>query len=167
MNVKCFEYFPQLPTNEVHTESLTIQCASTIAENDLFRESLITIYSKRTKRIIYQLRHFFIFSWVDKSVISQGKKKLLFKLLVTMKTTLDKDPSQPILVHCSAGIGRTGTLVAIYQIYDQFKRAQKNKRPFNFSIYNTVLRLRQMRQYMVQTPGQYFFIYQFIREYCK
>jgi protein tyrosine phosphatase len=165
--VKCFEYFPQLPPQEISFSSIVVQCASTISENDLYRESMITIFSKRTNKIIYQLRHFFIFSWIDRSVISQGKQKLLFKLLSQMNKGLDRDPRSPILVHCSAGIGRTGTLISIYQIFSEFMKAKKNNKKFVFSVYDTILRLRHMRQFMVQTQGQYVFIYQFIHSFFK
>jgi protein tyrosine phosphatase len=85
-------------------------------------------------------------------------------------------PSSPIVVHCSAGIGRSGAFLTIATIMNSpiFKNlVQKNPSPSpsnlgyllqilssQFSISNIVLTLRKQRHPgMVQTPQQYSFIY--------
>jgi len=85
-------------------------------------------------------------------------------------------PSNPIVVHCSAGIGRSGAFLTIATIMNSpiFKNlVQKNPCPSpsnlgyllqilssHFSISNIVLTLRKQRHPgMVQTPQQYSFIY--------
>jgi protein tyrosine phosphatase len=85
-------------------------------------------------------------------------------------------PSSPMIVHCSAGIGRSGAFLTIATIMNSpiFKNlVQKNPSPSpsdlgyflqiissQFSISNTVLTLRKQRHPgMVQTPQQYKFIY--------
>jgi protein-tyrosine phosphatase len=84
-------------------------------------------------------------------------------------------PSSPIVVHCSAGIGRSGAFLTIATIMNSpiFKNlVQKNPSPSpnlgyllqilssHFSISNVVLTLRKQRHPgMVQTPQQYSFIY--------
>lgn len=84
-----------------------------------------------------------------------------------MNWMISKTPAEPLLVHCSAGIGRTGTLVALHELYKEFLKAKEKKREFRFSVYTTVLALRHMRQFMVQTDGQYAFIHRFIHMYFK
>jgi tyrosine-protein phosphatase non-receptor type 9 len=85
-------------------------------------------------------------------------------------------PSSPIVIHCSAGIGRSGAFIAIATIMNSpiFKNlVQKNPSPSpsdlgyllqvlssHFSVSNIVLTLRKQRHPgMVQTPQQYKFIY--------
>ena len=51
----------------------------------------------------------------------------------------------PILVHCSAGVGRTGTFIAIDIALEQAKREEL------VDIAGIVNRLRQQRMKMVQT----------------
>jgi protein tyrosine phosphatase len=59
----------------------------------------------------------------------------------------------PIVVHCSAGIGRTGTFVAIHM------SIQKHSRNQEINIKDTVQSLRSQRLGMVQSKEQYMFVY--------
>jgi len=64
----------------------------------------------------------------------------------------------PVVVHCSAGIGRSGTLIAIDLLLKDLKSSNELR------IFSTVLDLRSQRYGMVQTYEQYEFIYKFVRE---
>jgi len=64
-----------------------------------------------------------------------------------------KGLNDPILVHCSAGIGRTGTFVAIHASLHRDKFGQE------IDVKSMVLHLRSQRVGMVQSTDQYFFIY--------
>ncbi|XP_061166271.1 receptor-type tyrosine-protein phosphatase epsilon-like [Saccostrea echinata] len=67
--------------------------------------------------------------------------------------TKDKQKSGPTLVHCSAGIGRTGTYIAIDALY----KVGKTERKVNIAEY--VKRMRENRMNMVQTYEQYMTIF--------
>ena len=126
----------------------------------------MTITNKQTSKQ-YIVRHFFIFSWVDMSVISNAKRLSLMNILKHMTSSLSQNPESPVVIHCSAGIGRTGTLVAIFDLYQDYLKALKNNREFEFSVFDTVYRLRHMRRFMVQTESQYEFIFDFILNFDK
>ena len=69
---------------------------------------------------------------------------------------------EKVIVHCSAGIGRTGTIITLMYVI-LLIQAQLNsgiKDP-KFSIFSVVRRIREQRMGMVQMPEQYSFIYQF------
>ena len=70
----------------------------------------------------------------------------------------------PVVVHCSAGVGRTGTFISIYCLFKEIMSQIKNKNLENihFSVFNMVRKLKEMRLLMVQTNVQYKFIYDFI-----
>ena len=68
----------------------------------------------------------------------------------------------PIVVHCSAGLGRTGTFIAIYNIIRTIQILMNSGRKPCFSVFNTVRKLREQRMGMVTSIDQYKFIY----DYC-
>ncbi|KAI5284610.1 hypothetical protein KEM54_001200, partial [Ascosphaera aggregata] len=95
-------------------------------------------------------------------------------------------PLNPRIVHCSAGVGRTGTFIALDHLLRALrsgallrtnKRNQSERQEINAHvvlsdqeprkrdiIFNTVDRLRRQRMYMVFTGVQYRFIHQVLRE---
>ena len=58
------------------------------------------------------------------------------------------------LVHCSAGVGRTGTMLALNKIMEDIDRGSED-----IDIFNTVLNLRSERVLMVQKLVQYEFLH--------
>uniref|UniRef100_A0A182PEP1 protein-tyrosine-phosphatase n=1 Tax=Anopheles epiroticus TaxID=199890 RepID=A0A182PEP1_9DIPT len=67
----------------------------------------------------------------------------------------------PLVVHCSAGVGRTGTFIALDIILQRMQQEKK------INVYDTVKRLRRQRVKMVQTLDQYTFLYQCCLEYIS
>eukprot|EP00108_Taenia_solium_P009920 TsM_000417900 transcript=TsM_000417900 gene=TsM_000417900 len=66
----------------------------------------------------------------------------------------------PVVVHCSAGMGRTGTFMAAVFLLDRLRR-----NPHNVDIVGTVLAMRKWRANLVQTWPQFQFLYNFI-DFC-
>lgn len=75
----------------------------------------------------------------------------------------EKEPG-PIVVHCSAGIGRTGTFIVIDMIIDQIKQSNLN---CDIDIQQTIQNVRAQRSGIVQTEAQYKFIYLVISHYIS
>ncbi|XP_070193772.1 receptor-type tyrosine-protein phosphatase epsilon-like [Littorina saxatilis] len=69
------------------------------------------------------------------------------------------DPgSGPLLVHCSAGVGRTGTYIALDMLMQELK-AQKQ-----VDVLKTVTRMREDRVIMIQNVDQYVFLHEVLLE---
>ena len=102
-------------------------------------------------RIVAQLHYT---GWPDHGVPS-GDSILSFKQMLEIFTLflLESEASEKAVVHCSAGIGRTGTTISlahlIIQLYAQLNSGVKYP---EFSVFSTVRRLREQRYHLVQMP---------------
>ncbi|CAD5220356.1 unnamed protein product [Bursaphelenchus okinawaensis] len=67
---------------------------------------------------------------------------------------------KPIVIHCSAGIGRTGTFVAIEMVCHRLMKEED----FNFSMMDIIKKLRDQRMHAVQNDQQYAFVYRCVIE---
>lgn len=104
------------------------------------------------KRDVFQY-HFA--AWPDHGVPRDTSSFLMFhhKLMAALSV----DPG-PVIVHCSAGVGRTGCFIAIDSLMEQME-SEKMVDVFGF-----VANMRKQRNFMVQTQEQYSFIYDVLRD---
>ncbi|XP_021957927.1 tyrosine-protein phosphatase corkscrew isoform X2 [Folsomia candida] len=114
------------------------------------REFLMTRSGE--ERVIYQ---FHFIAWPDHGVPDDPGCVLNFLSEVNFRQE-SLDGAGPIVVHCSAGIGRTGTFIVIDLIVDQIKRCGLHT---DIDIRRGIQMVRAQRSGMVQTEAQYKFIY--------
>ncbi|CDW75541.1 protein tyrosine phosphatase [Stylonychia lemnae] len=83
------------------------------------------------------------------------------------------DDTKKIVIHCSAGIGRTGTTLSLMQLImhiiaqkEQRKNIGSSKYPI-VQVFSTVRKLREQRMFMVQTIDQYIFIYKYMKYWIQ
>ncbi len=126
----------------------------------IIREIQIINNDSKKEKKVHQI-HFT--GWPDHGVpdISNGK---IFETFCEMNALVDSyRENNPIVVHCSAGVGRTGTFISMYFLEKEIKdQINNNVKEIQFSIFNLVRKLKEMRLYMVQTEAQYKFIYDFV-----
>ena len=91
--------------------------------------------------------HYWYRNWIDQSV--PRKKAVFSKLLEVVRE--EKQESNPVLVHCAAGIGRTGVFIALYH------QAENPEMP----LFQIIVNLREQRPWMVGQIQQYLFCKQY------
>jgi len=69
-----------------------------------------------------------------------------------------------LLVHCSAGIGRTGTFILIDMLIQDI---ESKGLTVELDIFQALDKIRQQRSGLVQTKGQYRFLYEALAEYIQ
>ncbi|CAF4970384.1 unnamed protein product, partial [Rotaria socialis] len=119
--------------------------------------SLSTISSMNDDHQSHLVIQYHYKQWKDMDVPTDSHTLLH---LINEVNELTSPEQYPIVVHCTAGVGRTGTYIAIDAMIDKIKQEGK------IDIYDFVLQMRRERNLMVQTVRQYVFIYRSLLEYC-
>ncbi|MCE5295076.1 MAG: hypothetical protein LLF94_10765 [Chlamydiales bacterium] len=96
------------------------------------------------------VRHHHCPTWQD---MKGGDCRILTELIKCIDAT-PAAPNKPVIVHCSAGIGRTGTLITGYEIHHA-------KQPIN--LLATILQQRHARYGMVQSKEQVEMLLRFMK----
>ncbi|TRY80125.1 hypothetical protein TCAL_09892 [Tigriopus californicus] len=160
MKPKCAKYWPDLDQTESYGK-FTVQNVSENASQDYtLREFLVRKEGCLDERTIF---HFHFQAWPDHGVPNDPGCVLSFLHDVNAKqNSLEKGSDGPIIVHCSAGIGRTGTFIVIDMIIDQTKWFGLD---CEIDIQRTIQMVRSQRSGMVQTEAQYKFVYMAVQHH--
>ncbi|XP_056349687.1 receptor-type tyrosine-protein phosphatase eta-like isoform X3 [Oenanthe melanoleuca] len=108
----------------------------------------------------HMVRQFHFTSWPDHGVPETTDLLINFRHLVHEYNSQNPIDS-PTLVHCSAGVGRTGTFIAIDRLIQQMEMES------SVDVYGVVYDLRMHRPLMVQTEDQYVFLNQCVMDIIK
>jgi len=151
---RCIRYWPQLGTEQMYGNLLVESTCHLVVNDVVIQEFMITDQDGNQ----FKTNFLQYLGWPDMGVPknSQSLHDLFEKI---DEIYAEHHGMGPIIVHCSAGIGRTGTFIAIQTIREQLKKV-KDKSRFNYDIYNTVKELKAARIGMVQRKEQYMFCYQ-------
>ncbi|XP_078574491.1 receptor-type tyrosine-protein phosphatase S-like isoform X2 [Branchiostoma floridae x Branchiostoma japonicum] len=148
---KCTQYWPD--SGKQSYGDIDVTLADTIPTVDqVTRIFLVTKEGVPGRR---QVTQFHFLGWPDFGLPRSPMGLLKFHRTVVTKTTI-KDT--PIVVHCSAGVGRTGTFITVDAMLEMMQAEEK------VDVFGFVSRMRQCRSNMVQTESQYVFIYRGLLE---
>jgi len=142
---KCELYYPEKQEDPAITTSsnITIKNLGSTALEKILTVSILEVTVEGSEK--FNVRHYFWNSWPDLGVPSNIMACL--RLLARIKALY------PVLVHCSAGIGRTGTIVGL-EICQQTVMSGEP-----LFIRNVVKELRACRHGAVQTDIQYVYMH--------
>lgn len=156
--IKCYPYWP-MKTKEILNAGL-YQIENDKSES--FESFVMTtlLLKKKNSAEVRTIYHAHYQKWPDHGVPVGTKDALAFLDKVEYYKQLTETKA-PILLHCSAGIGRTGTFCAI----DIGIKQYLNERTID--IPSTVIKMRQERAGSVQTEDQYLFAYSALMDFIQ
>ena len=113
------------------------------------------------------VKHFQFLAWPDYGVPTSGLPVL--ELISAVREAIQSRPTKSsgaagnhkVVVHCSAGVGRSGAFCVINNSIDEFKEKGL------VNVQAAVRGLRLQRAYAIQTDEQYEFCYKTVLQYMK
>jgi len=164
--MKCHKYWPENTDAETYTDIKVVSCIEEEDEPNAITTRRFKVLNEKTSEE-REVIHYQYHGWPDHGTPTNTKE--IRELLKRMEEANGATKQAPIVVHCSAGIGRTGTLCTIHLTLGKVKEhLEKNpNEPYKFDLYSTVMELRSQRTGMVQQPEQYRFCYHSILDGCK
>ncbi|XP_057626198.1 receptor-type tyrosine-protein phosphatase C [Chionomys nivalis] len=152
---KCAEYWPCMEEGTRAFRDVVVK----IIEHKICPDYIIqklNITHKKEKATGRDVTHIQFTSWPDHGVPEDPHLLLKLRRRVNAFSNFF---SGPIVVHCSAGVGRTGTYIGIDAMLEGLEAEGK------VDVYGYVVKLRRQRCLMVQVEAQYILIHQALVEY--
>ncbi|XP_017898453.1 PREDICTED: receptor-type tyrosine-protein phosphatase F isoform X9 [Capra hircus] len=149
--VKCDQYWPARGTETYGLIQVTLLDTVELATYTVRTFALYKSGSSEKR----ELRQFQFMAWPDHGVPEYPTPILAFLRRVKACNPLD---AGPMVVHCSAGVGRTGCFIVIDAMLERMKHEK------TVDVYGHVTCMRAQRNYMVQTEDQYVFIHEALLE---
>ncbi|XP_053618843.1 tyrosine-protein phosphatase 69D isoform X2 [Plodia interpunctella] len=113
---------------------------------------------RETKEESRLVRQYHFLMWKDFAAPEHPHS--ILKFIKRVNEAWSNMVGRPVVVHCSAGVGRTGTLVALDCLLEQLRATG------HAAVFNTVCELRRQRNFLVQSLKQYVFVYRALVEYA-
>ncbi|KAE8390526.1 protein-tyrosine phosphatase-like protein [Aspergillus alliaceus] len=180
---KCSQYFPLNADNPLILLRENESDPFVSNENHQIREENIvgqvalleTTFDESSRSEIRKLRltlgmeskvvwHYLFAGWADYSKPEGDDRSALLHLIE--QSGAKSSPDNPRIVHCSAGVGRTGTFIALDHLLLELQSGQllQVTGPDVDPVFETVNQMREQRMMMVYNEMQLQFIYEVLRE---
>eukprot|EP01115_Flamella_aegyptia_P004165 TRINITY_DN1820_c0_g5_i1.p1 TRINITY_DN1820_c0_g5~~TRINITY_DN1820_c0_g5_i1.p1 ORF type:complete len:380 (-),score=66.64 TRINITY_DN1820_c0_g5_i1:136-1275(-) len=152
--VKAHCYWPGNVGDCVSFNDISVQLLEVCEDNNVVVRKFQLSRNEETRTVV----HIHYTEWPDFGIPKTSDQFIsVLSLIEEHRYNIDKEPHN-IVVHCSAGIGRAGTLIAIHN-YCEIKKME-----LDVKIKDMVDDMRKCRMGMVQTKEQYTFIYKVIED---
>ncbi|KAL3880534.1 hypothetical protein ACJMK2_032768 [Sinanodonta woodiana] len=147
--MKCIQYWPD--KEDQTYGDVTVKMLGNESFADCIKRDLQLTVSGKSRNVT----QFHYTAWPDKDVPDTAWSLVQFWKTVRKNRVYGKGP---VTVHCSAGVGRTGTFIALDIIYDEACDTG------HVAVMKCVENLREQRVNMVQTVNQFIFLHDAVAE---
>lgn len=161
--MKCSKYWPSFDNPVLEAGLYTVEYKNIEVHDDFVMTHLI-LTNKRSG-VSRDIWHLQFISWPDfgtpltASALLKFRESVLKKQLDAIEAT-GGSTYPPIVVHCSAGVGRSGTFITVDICI------QKLETTGLVDVKKVVEKLREQRYLSIQTKDQYIFCYKSVIEYA-
>ncbi|KAL3426296.1 protein-tyrosine phosphatase [Phlyctema vagabunda] len=175
---KCYPYYPldeeSEPLQINDTSALGAEFKATVrfvareetcqGEAIELRKLVMKVDGCDDEKIIW---HFLYPGWPDFGALEESDIESITKLM-HLSREKNTSPENPRIVHCSAGVGRSGTFIALEHLMAELEAGAWESLPEDQDpIFETVNNLRMQRPTMVQAPEQYRFLYSALKKFWE
>uniref|UniRef100_A0AC35U673 Protein-tyrosine-phosphatase n=1 Tax=Rhabditophanes sp. KR3021 TaxID=114890 RepID=A0AC35U673_9BILA len=144
-------YLPLNKNDKLIHGKYTVRCYAKSRKNDLTIRKL-KFYITGDRKNCHKVKHVHMSGWGDHSVPKD--KECIFNVINKFEKLHDKYPLTPVVIHCSAGCGRTGTFIAIATFRRLILKGEVNTVRFK----QHIMDIRKQRHAMVQSSKQFEYI---------
>uniref|UniRef100_A0A8D0ACI8 Receptor-type tyrosine-protein phosphatase epsilon n=1 Tax=Sander lucioperca TaxID=283035 RepID=A0A8D0ACI8_SANLU len=152
---KCFQYWPS--EGSVTFGDYTVELTGDALCETFTLKDMVVISPSLQEKQSQHIRHFHFHGWPEIGIPAEGRG--MIDIIAAVQRQQQQSGNRPIIVHCSAGAGRTGTFIALSNILERVKAEGL------LDVFQTVKSLRMQRPHMVQTVEQYDFCYRVVQDF--
>ncbi|XP_048252744.1 uncharacterized protein LOC125380980 isoform X2 [Haliotis rufescens] len=145
---RCEQYWPAEYESDCYGD-FSITNKKAVARAD-YTTSTFLVRKSTEERVV---RHFHFTSWPDHGVPSAPALVSFWRMVKQ-----EGAKGRPMVIHCSAGVGRTGTFIALDHLMEEAENENK------VNVFMCVGKMREDRMNMVQTVSQYEFVHDVVLE---
>ncbi|XP_071498491.1 uncharacterized protein [Diadema antillarum] len=151
---RCTVYWPEEMSSSVQFGQMVVTLRTIVGRSDSVHR--VMDVQQVDQNEAFKVHQFHFLAWENLKSPEHPTTLLSFTRAVKkvhQKYEGDQGGSAPILVHCSAGVGRTGTFITLYCMLDQLQEEGR------VNISDFIKQMRKDRPKMVQTADQYIFLH--------
>ncbi|XP_019853323.1 PREDICTED: uncharacterized protein LOC100636373 isoform X2 [Amphimedon queenslandica] len=164
--LKCAQYWPDGLNTVAQFGDISVSVVNDVVEGAYQFRQFVAYKNGETRHLM----HYQFLGWPDYGVPENGSDVIdVLDAARSMQGCFSEyvtDPDRfplhgpPMVIHCSAGIGRSGTFASLDYCIDELRMTNK------VNVQECVRLLRQQRAFSIQTDEQYAFCYKTVLEYA-
>jgi protein tyrosine phosphatase len=155
--LKAHRYWPTKGTKEYGDITVTL-VSNKSKHNDSYRVKVFTVQRDNETRTVTQYHYL---SWPDHGVPPDPHPLLEMMSEIEAERSDKQKTKTPMVVHCSAGIGRTGTFIVIHTVLSKMRQERKYSLE-TLNLQPLVSTIRDQRPGCLTQNNQFFFCYKAI-----